>query len=45
MNAIIILCEFIRAISDTTDDSEYEAFKESVAKNCAQIVEYMVGNM
>ncbi len=35
----------IRAISDTTDDSEYEAFKESAAKNCAQIVEYMVGNM
>ena len=39
----------IRAIldkSDETDESksvEYEAFAASAAKNCAQTVEYMVG--
>ena len=38
----------IRAISDKTDGSqsmEYEVFKESAAKNCVKIVQYMVENM
>jgi adenosylhomocysteine nucleosidase len=35
----------IRAISDTTDDAEYENFMESAALNSARIVEYMVGNL
>lgn len=41
----------IRAISDKSDDAdesesvEYETFAASAAKNCAQTVEYMVGEM
>ena len=38
----------IRAISDKSDGSnsmEFETFKEGAAKNCANIVEYMVENM
>ena len=35
----------IRAISDTTDNAEYETFMENAALNSARIVEYMVGNL
>ncbi|OON87754.1 5'-methylthioadenosine/S-adenosylhomocysteine nucleosidase [Oribacterium sp. C9] len=35
----------IRAISDTSDELEYDLFMENAAINCARIVQYMVGKL